>query len=32
LKGKLARDEEVLARVQKALAIGIGLLEERKTN
>jgi CheY-like chemotaxis protein len=32
LKGKLARDEETLARVQKALAIGIGLLEERKTS
>ncbi|HKU37926.1 MAG TPA: response regulator [Polyangiales bacterium] len=31
LKAKIARDDETLARVQKALAIGIGLLEERKT-
>jgi CheY-like chemotaxis protein len=32
LKAKLGRDDEALARVQKALAIGIGLLEERKND
>jgi CheY-like chemotaxis protein len=30
LKAKMLRDDETLARVQKALAIGIGLLDERK--
>jgi CheY-like chemotaxis protein len=32
LKAKLARDEEALARVQKALAIGISVLEQRKSD
>jgi hypothetical protein len=32
LKAKIARDDEALARVQKALAIGIGLLEQRKND
>jgi CheY-like chemotaxis protein len=29
-KAKLARDEEILDRVRKAMAIGLGLLEEQK--
>jgi CheY-like chemotaxis protein len=32
LKAKMARDEEALARVQKALAIGISVLEQRKSD